>query len=292
MADTGSDPAGASRQRVGAAVDPSAAAPDAAPAADAALRRRLHHRRGRVADGDLRAVQAQPEPARAADLAIRGIQYSGFPQGVADVSGVVRDTVGSPPRSGNGARRHDDLAPAQRGRRRTAVSGASGQRRSCHAPPSKLLKQIRTSGQRQLLFLAARANAAAQTRNRQTTPPHCSSGRRSRSAMVALLSIGLAWWLAGRALRPLRTMNTRAREISAESLHQRLGVDDRRDELGELATTFDALLGTARVRVRLAASVRRQRLARTAHADHAGAHAGRGRARRSRRVGRVAAPGL
>ena len=60
--------------------------------------------------------------------------------------------------------------------------------------------------------------------------------------MVALLSIGLAWWLAGRALQPLRTMNARAREISAESLHQRLGVDDRHDELGELATTFDALL--------------------------------------------------
>ena len=60
--------------------------------------------------------------------------------------------------------------------------------------------------------------------------------------VVALLSIGLAWWLAGRALRPLRTMNSRARAISAENLHERLGVDGRGDELGELATTFDALL--------------------------------------------------
>ncbi len=60
--------------------------------------------------------------------------------------------------------------------------------------------------------------------------------------VVALLSIGLAWWLAGRALRPLRTMNSRAREISAENLHERLGVDGRSDELGELATSFDALL--------------------------------------------------
>ena len=60
--------------------------------------------------------------------------------------------------------------------------------------------------------------------------------------VVALLSIALAWWLAGRALRPLRTMNSRAREISAENLHERLGVDGRSDELGELATTFDALL--------------------------------------------------
>jgi signal transduction histidine kinase len=61
-------------------------------------------------------------------------------------------------------------------------------------------------------------------------------------AVVALLSIALAWWLSGRALRPLRTMNARAREISAENLHERLSVDGRGDELGELGATFDALL--------------------------------------------------
>jgi hypothetical protein len=108
-------------------------------------------------------------------------------------------------------------------------------------PAGSILKKIRSSGQAQLLFLAARANAKLRT---QQSNDASSLLEWSAIALglVALLSIGLAWWLAGRALRPLRTMNARAREISAESLHQRLGVDERRDELGELATTFDALL--------------------------------------------------
>jgi len=59
---------------------------------------------------------------------------------------------------------------------------------------------------------------------------------------MALLSILLGWLVAGRALRPLRTMNQRARAITEESLHQRVGAEQRSDELGELATTFDALL--------------------------------------------------
>jgi signal transduction histidine kinase len=108
-------------------------------------------------------------------------------------------------------------------------------------PPGAILNKIKSSGQAQLLFLAARANA-----HLRIEQANDASSLLEWSAIalgvVALLSIGLAWWLAGRALGPLRTMNSRAREISAESLHQRLGVDGRRDELGELATTFDALL--------------------------------------------------
>ena len=104
-----------------------------------------------------------------------------------------------------------------------------------------MLNKIKNSGQRQLLFLAARANAGLRIEQNNDA-----SSLLEWSAIalgvVALLSIGLAWWLAGRALTPLRTMNTRAREISAENLHERLGVEGRADELGELATTFDALL--------------------------------------------------
>jgi signal transduction histidine kinase len=43
-------------------------------------------------------------------------------------------------------------------------------------------------------------------------------------------------------LRTLRTMNTRAREITEENLHERLGEDRRDDELGDLAQSFDELL--------------------------------------------------
>jgi signal transduction histidine kinase len=123
-----------------------------------------------------------------------------------------------------------------------STGGASGGKTpSPRTPPNELLKKIRSSGQAQLQFLAARANArlrAAQSSDASSLLQWSAIAL----ALVALLSIGIAWWLSGRALRPLRTMNARAREISAESLHQRLGVDDRRDELGELATTFDALL--------------------------------------------------
>ncbi len=61
-------------------------------------------------------------------------------------------------------------------------------------------------------------------------------------AIMALVSIALGWLLAGRALAPLRTMNARARQITERSLHERLAVKARDDELGDLARTFDDLL--------------------------------------------------
>ena len=47
--------------------------------------------------------------------------------------------------------------------------------------------------------------------------------------LMALISIWLGWLVAGRALRPLRTMTNTARQISASNLHRRLdlkGPDD------------------------------------------------------------------
>jgi signal transduction histidine kinase len=72
-------------------------------------------------------------------------------------------------------------------------------------------------------------------------------------AAMALASIALGWIIAGRALRPLRTITTAARRISATSLHERLALDGPDDELKELGDTFDALLA------RLDASFRSQR---------------------------------
>ncbi|HET6864619.1 MAG TPA: ATP-binding protein [Solirubrobacteraceae bacterium] len=62
-------------------------------------------------------------------------------------------------------------------------------------------------------------------------------------AIMALASIGLGWVVAGRALRPVRTMSSRARGISERNLHERLALDGPDDELKELANTFDGLLG-------------------------------------------------
>jgi signal transduction histidine kinase len=60
---------------------------------------------------------------------------------------------------------------------------------------------------------------------------------------LAALAVALlvAWWLAGRFLRPLREMTATAREISVTNLHRRLAVAGPDDELTELGRTLDDL---------------------------------------------------
>jgi signal transduction histidine kinase len=72
----------------------------------------------------------------------------------------------------------------------------------------------------------------------------------------SLLTLGIALggglWLADRAMRPVHTITRAAREISDTDLSRRLNLKGR-DELGELANTFDAMLA------RLQAAFERQR---------------------------------
>jgi signal transduction histidine kinase len=60
--------------------------------------------------------------------------------------------------------------------------------------------------------------------------------------IMAILSALLGWFVAGRALRPLRTITATAREISAASLDRRLALEGPADELKDLGDTIDALL--------------------------------------------------
>ncbi|MBP2330879.1 signal transduction histidine kinase [Kibdelosporangium banguiense] len=61
-------------------------------------------------------------------------------------------------------------------------------------------------------------------------------------ACVVAAAALLSWTLTGRILRPLREVTGTARRLSAESLSSRIAYEGPRDELAELADTFDAML--------------------------------------------------
>jgi signal transduction histidine kinase len=61
-------------------------------------------------------------------------------------------------------------------------------------------------------------------------------------AIMGAASIWLGWIVAGRVLKPLREITTRARELSHENLHQRLALAGPSDEIKELSDTIDGFL--------------------------------------------------
>ncbi|MGY4645858.1 sensor histidine kinase [Cellulomonas sp. URHB0016] len=79
--------------------------------------------------------------------------------------------------------------------------------------------------------------------------------------LVTGASVGIGWLVAGRVLRPVHTITARAQRISADSLDERIALGGPRDELRELADTFDALLG----RVQQTVSSERRLVATMSH---------------------------
>ena len=80
-------------------------------------------------------------------------------------------------------------------------------------------------------------------------------------AIMAVLSIALGWLVAGRVLRPLRTMTVATRRISEQNLHERLAVAGPDDELKRLGDTIDDLLA----RLEAAFDAQRQFVANASH---------------------------
>jgi signal transduction histidine kinase len=60
--------------------------------------------------------------------------------------------------------------------------------------------------------------------------------------LMALLSLGLGWLVAGRVLRPLQQITATAKRLSERTLYQRIALEGPDDELKELADTFDRML--------------------------------------------------
>jgi signal transduction histidine kinase len=61
-------------------------------------------------------------------------------------------------------------------------------------------------------------------------------------AIMAVLAVALGWLVAGRMLRPLRTMTAATQRITEHNLHERLALPGPADEVKDLADTIDGLL--------------------------------------------------
>ena len=72
------------------------------------------------------------------------------------------------------------------------------------------------------------------------------------SLLTLVIALAGGFWLADRAMRPVKTITQTARAIGETDLSRRLNMKNK-DELGELANTFDAMLA------RLQAAFERQR---------------------------------
>ena len=80
-------------------------------------------------------------------------------------------------------------------------------------------------------------------------------------AAMTVVAVGLGWLMSGRVLRPLRTITSATRNISASNLHQRLALPGPHDELKELADTVDGLL----TRLEASFDAQRQFVANASH---------------------------
>jgi signal transduction histidine kinase len=102
------------------------------------------------------------------------------------------------------------------------------------------------------------AGAAAQ---RATTLAHLLTYSLLSLAGAMLLAAAAGWIVAGRILRPVHRLTAAARAASEQNLSQRIALQGPRDELRELADTFDTMLA----RLDRAFTSQRQFIANASH---------------------------
>jgi hypothetical protein len=110
--------------------------------------------------------------------------------------------------------------------------------------PTENTSQVRTlTSDERAAYVHARNAYAAQV--------HAANDRALRRVLLAFggalllvtfASVVAGWMVAGRALRPISRITSTARSISDRTLDARIALDGPRDELRELADTFDSML--------------------------------------------------
>jgi len=90
--------------------------------------------------------------------------------------------------------------------------------------------------------LYARGVQAGASSQRETTLTHLLTYSLLSLVVVTLLAALAGWLVAGRILRPVHRLTVAARAAGEQDLSQRIGLQGPRDELRELADTFDTML--------------------------------------------------
>ena len=108
------------------------------------------------------------------------------------------------------------------------------------APSSPEAQKIKQACSQERAYLAGSAAAAA--RQRQRALHNLLLFSALGLGIMTVVSAGAGWIVAGRVLRPVRAITGTARRASQENLGERIALAGARDELKELADTFDDML--------------------------------------------------
>ncbi len=116
----------------------------------------------------------------------------------------------------------------------------SGTRRPGPKQSGPLQAKIKRQCSQESAYLAGSQAAAA--RQRQRALHNLLLFSALGLGVMTILSAGAGWIVAGRVLRPVRMITGTARRASEENLGERIALAGARDELKELADTFDDML--------------------------------------------------
>jgi signal transduction histidine kinase len=110
------------------------------------------------------------------------------------------------------------------------------------APPSKRIPTSLVAECEQAGAAYTAGTAAGLQAQRQAALSDLLAFSLAGLAVLTVASGGLGWFMSGRVLRPVRVITETARRASEQHLGERLALHGARDELKDLADTFDDML--------------------------------------------------